>query len=380
MKKSHIIAIIFTASIVLWMGAGMLFKDPVQEQKAALQQERKKPAADLVVEVRAQTAEAVIGHITAQGNVTPDREVTLRAEAAAQVKEILIKEGNPVKSGEVLAKLDIDDRQAQLDRARAKTAEAQRKYTSYKNLGEKGYTAQTRVDEALATLRAAQAEEKQLALAIGDTAIKAPFDGIIDTQHIEEGDYVNVGDNLFIIVDNDPLVIDTYIPQQDIVGVKLEDKAGIKLATGQTTEGTIRYIAPRADETTRTFRVEIAMDNAEGLPSGISATVKIPKQSVMAHFVSPAVLALDENGDIGVKTVNEDRIVEFYPVEIVNAAPSGVYVTGLPESAKIISNGQGFVSAGEKVEVSITKAEMEPSMDAPEQINPPADAPAENAE
>ncbi|MCC6599021.1 MAG: efflux RND transporter periplasmic adaptor subunit [Alphaproteobacteria bacterium] len=348
MKTPHAIAIGLTGLLVLWMGAGMLFKG---QPPAAKSQETAQaaPGNAMVVEVRAQTAQPVTGYITAQGHVMPDREVIIRAEAEAQVKKILIKEGNSVKTGDILAKLDMNDRQIRLEKARAKTAEEQRKYNSAKNLAAKGYTAKTRTDETLAALKAAQAEEKQIALEIENTNIKAPFDGIIDHQNIEKGAYVRIGDEVFTLVDNDPLVVTVYVPQHEIAALETGGKAEIKLATGQDREGTIRFIAPRAEQATRTFRVEAQIANPDNLPSGTSASVRIPRKSVLAHFASPALLSLDKKGATGIKTVNENGIVEFYPVQIISAKPGGIYVTGLPERARIIVNGQGFVAAGEKV-------------------------------
>jgi multidrug efflux system membrane fusion protein len=348
MKKSHAIATGFAGIIVLWMGVGMLFNGADHGQ-AAIPSGKSDPVQKMVVETREQMAVSVISHVIAQGHVVPDRAVILRAKAAAQVQDILIKEGHEVKAGDILALLDIEDRQLRLDKAQAKTAEEQRKYDSAKNLGKKGYTAATKIDETLAALKTAQADEKQIALEIENTQIKAPFDGIIDRQSIEKGNYVSIGDDVFTIVDNDPLVVTVYVPQHEISEIETGKTAQIKLATGQSREGIIRFVAPRAEQATRTFRVEIAIPNPDNLPSGTSASAHIPKHSIMAHFISPSLLTLDEKGVTGVKTVNAESAVEFYPIKIVKAAPDGIYVSGLPDRARIIANGQGFVSAGEDV-------------------------------
>jgi|TARA_R110002126_G_scaffold3263_1_gene18323 multidrug efflux system membrane fusion protein len=348
MKKSHAIATGFAGIIVLWMGVGMLF-GAADNSQAALSADQHEPAQKMRVETREQKAVPVISYVIAQGHVMPDRAVIMRAKAAAQVQEILIKEGHIVKAGDVLAKLDIEDRQIKLDKAKAKTAEAQRKYDSAKSLGKKGYTAETRIDETLTALKTAQADEKQIALEVENTNLTAPFDGIIDHQNIEQGNYVRIGDEAFTIVDNDPLVITVYVPQHEISEIKTGGKANVELATGQAKEGVIRFVAPRAEHVTRSFRVEIEIANPDSLPSGTSATARIPKQSIMAHFVSPSLLSLDEKGVTGIKTVDLDDAVVFHPVKIVKAMPDGIYVSGLPESARIIINGQGFVRAGETV-------------------------------
>ena len=86
------------------------------------------------------------------------------------------------------------------------------------------------------------------------------------------------------------------------------------------------------------------------LPAGISAEMRIPTGEVTAHFVSPAILSLDEAGTLGLKTVGEDGRVAFHPVDVVRAETDGVWLTGLPETARIITRGQGFVRAGDAVD------------------------------
>lgn len=348
MKKSHVIALGVTASVVLWMGAGLIFGDKKNTPNTTAD-ENDSSVKKMVVEVRQQSASLVISNIIAQGHVIPDKEVDLRVETAGAVHGVLIRQGVAIKAGDILAQIDMDDRKIKLNEAKAKIVEAQGKYKSAKKLGKKGYTAESRVDETLSNLRAAQAEENRIALDIEHTNIVAPFDGIIDRQHIEQGDYVSLGDKVFTIVDNDPLIVSVYIPQHEINNVKVGGMADVELATGQGKIGKIRFIAPRAEQATRTFRVEIAIPNSDGLPSGISAAVRIPKKGVMAHFVSAALLTLNIDGIVGIKAVDDDGIVSFFPVKIVSSNLNGVYVVGLPDKVTIIVNGQGFVVAGDKV-------------------------------
>src|SRR5690606_32345323 len=102
---------------------------------------------------------------------------------------------------------------------------------------------------------------------------------------------------------------------------------------------------------TRTFRVELAVPNPDNkLPAGMTAEIRLPAGESEAHFLSPALLSLDEQGNIGVKTVDEHDVVRFHEVEIIRSASDGVWVTGLPDEVTVITVGQGFVAVGEKVE------------------------------
>ncbi len=353
MKKSTIIAVLITLALILWMGFGMFFGSPQSEKIAAQEKneaQNNQIETSFKVEVEEQSAKDITGYIVAQGDVMPDRHVTIRAETSSQIADILIKEGSIVKKDDIIAKLAIDDRNAQLAKARAKTEEERRKYQALNNLSKQGYAAKTRVDAALAALRAAQADQAQINQELGNTNIKAPFDGIIAEQFVEIGDYLSIGADMFKIVDNTPLVITLNIPQHEIANLTLNNPAFVEMNDNVQKQGHIRFISPIADESTRTFRVEIEIENPDNLPSGTSATVRLAKPAKPAHFISPALLALDNNGATGVKTVENNNKVAFHKIEIIHATPEGLYVTGLPARATIITNGQGFVTTDETVQ------------------------------
>jgi multidrug efflux system membrane fusion protein len=112
----------------------------------------------------------------------------------------------------------------------------------------------------------------------------------------------------------------------------------------------VRYIAPRADQQTRTFKVEVAVENSKQiLRAGVSATVKLLASELDTHFLTPALFVLGQNGEIGIRAISTQNIVEFHPVEIVQSNSRGAYVTGLPKTVDLIVSGQGFVKAGVKV-------------------------------
>jgi len=109
-------------------------------------------------------------------------------------------------------------------------------------------------------------------------------------------------------------------------------------------------VAPVADEATRTFTVELEIDNTAGTyPAGITARLFIPAETIFAQRISPSLLTLDDEGNLGVKTVNDDGQVEFYPADIARSSSDGVWIAGLPTVATIITVGQGFVTSGATV-------------------------------
>ncbi|MCW9000232.1 MAG: hypothetical protein OQK04_16105, partial [Kangiellaceae bacterium] len=85
------------------------------------------------------------------------------------------------------------------------------------------------------------------------------------------------------------------------------------------------------------------------LNAGTSAQISISTGNESAHFLSPSIFALDDSGEVGIKTVGKENRVEFYPIQVIKTEKNGFWVTGLPEYAEVITLGQGFVVAGETV-------------------------------
>jgi multidrug efflux system membrane fusion protein len=124
-----------------------------------------------------------------------------------------------------------------------------------------------------------------------------------------------------------------------------------RLVTGESVAGKVRFVGSSADAKTRTFRVELEVPNpGRSIVQGASAELHLPVADLPAHRVSPAILTLAENGDVGVKTVGPGNTVEFHAVTIVATEADGVWLAGLPPSVTFITVGQDFVTAGQKVE------------------------------
>jgi len=102
---------------------------------------------------------------------------------------------------------------------------------------------------------------------------------------------------------------------------------------------------------TRTFRTEIEIPNPRmALRAGITATVVLGAGTIDAHLVPGRVMTLDANGEVGVRYLDEENTVRFALTKTVAEDDDGLWVTGLPETARVIIQGQDFVSVGTKVD------------------------------
>jgi multidrug efflux system membrane fusion protein len=134
---------------------------------------------------------------------------------------------------------------------------------------------------------------------------------------------------------------------------------------GTEVEGRVRYIAPLADESTRSFRLELEIPNPDlKLRAGTSAELVLGAEEIVAHALNSSQLTLADDGTIGVKIVDGSDRVRFMPVEIAESKNNQTWVTGLPPEVRIITEGQGFVTDGQLVvtqedPTSLTRAQNE---------------------
>ncbi len=185
--------------------------------------------------------------------------------------------------------------------------------------------------------------------------IVAPFSGYLETLRVEEGDFLNTGAVCAALIDPDPMLLVADIAEKDIAQVELGSEASAKLISGRYISGAVTFIASSADKNTRTFRVEISVDNKDRtIRDGVSAEIYIKGKQEAAHKISPAILSLNDQGKLGVRTVTADNRVEFKEINILEDTNSGMWVSGLGEEARIITLGQEYVFQGQTVNVKET--------------------------
>lgn len=346
MNRSYTIAFAFIVILVIWMASGLI--DSSQTDSAKNESQAKEALFSVKVENR--EAQLTPFYINVQGQSVANREIDLKAQIDGEVTKLLVEEGAFVKEQQLIAQLDLQDFQAQLEEQNALLAARQLEYERLKKLSRQQYQAQSALEQAFANVQASKAAIARIELAISHTQITAPFSGYLQAINVELGDFLKSGNTVASIIDTQILVVEAQVAQQQINKLTLGMTADIELASGDRAKGTVRYIAPQADKQTRTFRVEIAVNNnAQQLRAGVSATVKLLASKINTHYLTPALFVLGQNGEIGVRALSKDNTVEFYPVEILQSDSKGAHVTGLPDSIALIVSGQGFVKAGVKV-------------------------------
>jgi len=341
------IALAISIALALWVASGMLLAD----ENAVKTPSKHREIPLVKVTVSRVNAEEVNREITLYGRTEPDRVATLRSEVKALVKEIYVKEGEIVKKGQKILSMETGDIVNRINAARSSLKQREIELQAAKSLGKKGYQSQANLASATANLEIAKSEKKTLEIAQFKSDILAPFDGVMNIRYVEVGDLLKEGDKVAMVVDLDPLVITADVTETNIQALAIGQPAMGRMVSGEVLEGTVRYISSVSDLGTNTFKVEVAVSNSEYKQvAGMSTELALPLQRTWAMRITPSVMALDEKGNLGVKTVVDEH-VKFVPIDIVKSDSQGVWLAGLGQQADVISFGHGFVRHGDKVEV-----------------------------
>lgn len=299
-------------------------------------------------------ARPVENAVILRGQTEAARQVEVKSQISGLVVSEPLRKGAFVTRGEVMCEIEPGTRPAVLAEAEARLAEARIEDTAADRLAEGGFGSETRKVAARASLQAAEALVEVANTDIARLRIAAPFDGLLESDSAELGSLLQPGDHCATIIQLDPIKIVGFLPETSVDAVELGAPARGRLATGATVQGAVTFLSRSADPNTRTFQVEIEVPNPDlSIRDGQSADIAISSTGVRAHLVPQSALTLDNSGTMGLRTVEEDDKVGFQAVDIVRDTTTGIWVTGLPETATVITTGQEYVIDGVPVQVTL---------------------------
>ena len=289
--------------------------------------------------------------LRAEGQIEAETAVTLTARLDTVVKQVKVKAGTRVSAGAVLIEMEQEDWPARLASAKAAVELAKSELAAARSLSDRGFTSDTSRKERQANLSQAEAQQTTLETQLGFTTIRAPFSGVVETVAVEAGEALRNGAALLRLIDDQHLKLVIRIPQQSIRDVRIGQSVVGQTLDGREIRGKVSFIGAEADTATRTFRVEAAFDNAQQWRlSGATASVSVQVGEVLAQHLSPAYLSLNAEGQLSVQIVDEQNVIRELPVQRVRADKESVWVTGLPEKARLVTLGKGFAQVGATVE------------------------------
>jgi membrane fusion protein, multidrug efflux system len=293
--------------------------------------------------------------IRLSGTTAADKRVVLAARSDGVINALSLVKGAAVAKGAVVMTLESPETLAQAEIAEITLAQRERELVTAQKLYSGGNTPEIQLTSARSARDGATAELGRANAAVDRLELKAPFGGIVDKVDVEMGEWVQTGAPVATILALDPIVVQAEVSEVDVGSIATGSTATVTLVTGAKMQGVLRLVSREASSETRTFPVEIMLENpGNAIPSGMSAEVELLAGPVRAVVIPRSVITLADNGELGVRVIGSDDIAHFVPVGIIDDTEAGLVVTGIPDDVRIIVAGQDLVRDGDKVAVAET--------------------------
>jgi multidrug efflux system membrane fusion protein len=352
MRASRVTAIALVAVAAVWIGSGHLLPRDSAEGQAAVRPAEIKEQPRFRVSVATAHVSQHGPALTLSGRTEADHKVTMTARTGGVLTQLLVQRGQHVKKDEIVAILSDEAREAQVAQAQALFDQRKAELDAKRLLIEKGTLPKLDLVNLEAQYKAAQAALASANAERDRGVVRAPWDGVITEVPAEVGGaaFSMAGKEIATLVALDPMLAVAEVSERKLAGIKVGEQAEVRLITGQTIPGRVRYVAKSASSTTRTYRVEVEMANADGkIPDGITSEVVLTLAPVPAAQIARSALTIASTGDIGLRVVDDSDKVVFMPVHIIEDGQDTMWVAGVNDGARVIVRGQDFVREGQLV-------------------------------
>ena len=349
LNRSYLAAILIFLAVALLFVVGTLLHghDVPPEQTGA---DEARPLFEVVT--RTVPSQMRPASLSLRGRTEAFREVVTRAETSGRVVDASVIEGTSVGEGDTLCRLDVDARSANVAQAQAELRARQLDFDAATELASRGHRAANQVAAAEAARDAASARLSAAREELANVEIVAPFDGVFDNRNAEVGDFLRPGEACGTVVQLDPILVVAEVSERNVTALEAGMPGRARLVSGQTVDGRVRFVERRADPATRTFRVELEAPNPDhSIRAGVTAEIRLELPQEPAHRIPASILALDAEGELGVRIVEDGDRVRFVRIRLLSDDGEQVWVAGLPETADVIVLGQEFVADGVRVRV-----------------------------
>ena len=307
-----------------------------------------------VVVVEAQR-QPVTESLSLVGTVTPNEVVEIKSETDGRVDEIPFSEGQKVKQGDLLFRLDETRVAAVVAEAEANFKLSQTSLDRVKKLFQEKLISQQEYDQVSAQFQMNDASLQIKRREWKDSRIVAPFSGIAGGRNVSPGQVISKNTLLTWLVDLDPVKVEIPVPERFLSRVRIGQTIDVKVAAfaGESFKGEVYFIAPQVDAGTRTALVKAYVKNQDyklrgGMFANLDLTLKVRDEAVV--IPEPALSQVLDGDRAIIYTVGESNTVQLTRVKLgIRLAGRVEIVEGLSGGEKVIVEGVQKIGPGAKV-------------------------------
>ncbi|MDC3176134.1 efflux RND transporter periplasmic adaptor subunit [Alphaproteobacteria bacterium] len=292
-----------------------------------------------------------------RGFTEASRMVTIKSQVEGKISSLNFVKGMHVKAGKQILLIDPEDKVAKVKEMEALLDQRKKEYEVAEKLFKKGFRSELNLSKARVNFEKALATYEKSQVELNNTKIIIPFDSFLENSFVELGDYLKKGDEIVKIVDLDPIFLTTTVSEKYINQLKFGQKGEVFLKNGYKDVGKINYISATADPQTKKFEVQVELKNSnKKIFSGVTGEVTIKLDPKKSFFIPSSIISLDENGDIGIKTVADNNVVKFLNISIISDTGSGYWINSEDrENITVITRGQDYALEGDIVDIEFEK-------------------------
>jgi membrane fusion protein (multidrug efflux system) len=308
-----------------------------------------RPEEAVPVEVVALGRGTIESALRFSATLEAERDVQVFAEAQRRVLELRVEEGDAVRAGELLIRLQDDEQRSALHKAEVELRQAKREYDRQKSLYDRQLVSEQVFNDAALIYDQAEIAMEDARRNLTYTEVRAPFAGIVTERLVNVGDYVTLNQPLFRIVDFDSIVARIYVPEKELpfLATGLDARLTAEAIGGASFVGKVDRISPVVDPGTGTVKVTVATPRQEGLRPGMYVEVELVTAVHENALLLPKRAIVYDNDQLFVFRLGDERRVERIKVEPVledveHIEPAG----GLVEGDQIVVAGQASLKDG----------------------------------
>ena len=306
------------------------------------------------VEVASAREGTVVALYSATATLTADREARVVPRLGGQIIELAVEEGDRVRTGDVLARIDDERFRLQLARAESDLSRLRQDFQRHQEMHQRQLISTEVFERLKYEFEAQQAQVELVRLELSHTAITAPIDGVVTERMVKVGNTVDTTQPVFVITAMEPLLATLHVPERELAKIRVGQPAMMQADAmpGEQFAGRIQRIAPVIDSASGTFRVTVELSGHDGqLRPGMFGRFSIVHDQREHAILVPAQAVLAEDGRHSVFVLNSDE-VERRRVQ-VGYRNNGEYeiLEGLARGDRVVVTGQAALRSGSKVVV-----------------------------
>lgn len=353
MKQTTIVPIIAAAGLVLGLvgltacgngeAGARTFRQGGGEENGERQEEA------VPVEVAAVSTGTIEATLRFSATLEAERDVNVLAEATRRVVELQVEEGDTVRRGDLLVRLEDDAQRSALAKAESQLEQRRKEFERQKGLWDQNLVSEQVYIDAEYQLEQSRLAYEDAQRELSYTEVRAPISGTISERMVDLGDFVSVNQPLFRLTDFDSIVARIYVPESDLKTIEVGQPARLvaEAVGGPPFEGEIERIAPVVDPGTGTVKVTVATPRQQGLRPGMYVQVELVTAVHEDAVLLPKKALVYDNDQIFAFRLGEERRVERVAVDpVIEDAEWIEPAEGFTTSDEIVVAGQSGLKDG----------------------------------